>query len=120
MNQITTLHCSQIDRRRFLYGMGAIGIASGLTRTDLAEADNTSPKIKLGIIGCGGRGKFIGELAVEHGGYEIVSPGDYFQDQVNPLGEHFNVPAKGRFTGLHCYKRLLDAVAIMSDMAAGG
>lgn len=102
----------QLNRRQFISGLSAAGITAAITSGGLLRADETKQKIKLGIIGCGGRGKFIGDLALEHGGYEIVSLADYFQNQVDKLGSDFHVPAARRFTGLNCYKRMLDAGGI--------
>jgi predicted dehydrogenase len=44
-------------------------------------------KIKLGIIGCGMRGKWIADLFVKHGGYQFVGAADYFQERVDEFGE---------------------------------
>lgn len=108
-----------LNRRGFISSMGAAGLSAALSPPAVLRAAQVGQKIRLGIIGCGGRGRFIGDLAREHGGYEIVSLHDYFQNQVDDLGNHFKVPAARRFTGLHGYKRLLDAggidaVAVMS------
>jgi myo-inositol 2-dehydrogenase/D-chiro-inositol 1-dehydrogenase len=51
-------------------------------------------------------------MALKDGRYEIVSLADYFKDQADTLGEKFNVPSERRFTGLDCYKRLIDAGGI--------
>jgi predicted dehydrogenase len=54
----------------------------------------------------------------KHGGYELRSVADYFQDRVDALGEEHQVPANRRHTGLDGYRRLLeddiDAVVIES------
>jgi predicted dehydrogenase len=75
-------------------------------------------KIDLGLIGCGGRGKWIANLFTEHGGFHIAAAADYFQDRVDTFGEKFNVDPAHRHTTLSCYRKLLkeklDAVAIES------
>jgi predicted dehydrogenase len=75
-------------------------------------------KIKLGVIGLGGRGAWITNLFREHGGYEIHAVADYFVDRAKAAGARFGVDAARQFTGLSGYKRLLDsgieAVAIES------
>jgi predicted dehydrogenase len=74
--------------------------------------------VKLGAIGCGGRGTWIGELFSKHGGYEIVAAHDYFRNRVDEYGTKLGVPAEKRFTGLDGYKRVLeqdvDAVVIQT------
>jgi len=107
---------NRITRRRFMAGAAAMSFA--IVRPQLVRAAAANSKIKLGLIGCGGRGKWIAELFQQHGGYEIVAAADYFRDRVDAFGEKFNVPAAKRFTTLAGYKRLLeqdlDAVAIES------
>ena len=96
-----------LTRRRFIAGTGAtLGLAL-LTpeRTLGAEADRT---INIGLIGCGGRGKWIANLFRKHGGYKLVAAADYFQDRVGSVGDAFEIAAERRFTGLSGYKRLLD------------
>lgn len=70
-----------------------------------AEANN---KINVGLMGCGGRGRWIAELFHAHGGYNVAAVADYFQDRVDAAGEKLNVPAANRYTGLSGYKRILD------------
>jgi len=107
-----------ITRRQFMAGAGAAAMSFAVVKPQLVQGTGASSKIKLGMIGCGDRGKGIGERFVEHGGYEIVAAADYFQDRVDKFGEKFGVPSSRRFTTLSCYKRLLeqdvDAVAIES------
>jgi predicted dehydrogenase len=64
-------------------------------------------KLKLGIIGCGGRGSWIAGLFKQHGGYEIVALSDYFQDVVDKCGDAAGVDKKRRFSGLSGYKKVI-------------
>ena len=108
----------QITRRRFIVGTGAAALSLTIVKPKLVRATDANSKIRLGMIGCGGRGKWIAKLFVEHGGFEIAAAADYFQDRVDTFGEKFNVDPAHRYTGLLCYRRLLeqklDAVAIES------
>jgi len=89
-----------------------------VVKPNLVRGSEANSKVRLGMIGCGDRGKGIGERFAGHGGYEIVAAADYFQDRVDEFGEKFGVESGKRFTGLSCYKRVLeqdvDAVAIES------
>ncbi len=80
-----------------------------------AEANS---KIDIGLIGCGGRGRWIADLFSKNGNYNIAAVADYFQDRVDQAGQQFNVPASNRYTGLYGYRKLLeqklDAVMIES------
>jgi myo-inositol 2-dehydrogenase/D-chiro-inositol 1-dehydrogenase len=82
------------------------------------HAAAANSKIDLGVIGCGSRGSWIAGLFQKHGGYNIVAAADYFEDRVERFGEKFNVDGARRYTGLSCYRKLLDqkldAVAIES------
>ncbi len=118
-----------IDRRTFLAKAGAVvagttffQASAGGRRTGqtapAAQAVPSGPPIKLGIIGCGGRGSWIAGLFKKHGGYEIVAGADYFPDRLAEFGPKFGIPASRLYSGLSGYKRLLesgvDAVAIES------
>lgn len=108
---------SPIHRRDFIKQVG-VGSAVLGTAGLSARAADPGPRIRLGLIGCGGRSGWILNLFKKHGGYEIAALADYFEDRVNGVGDKFGVPANKRFTGLSGYKRLLeqdvDAVAILS------
>ena len=75
-------------------------------------------KLKLGVIGVGGRGRWIADLFRKHGGYEIHAVADYFPDRAKSAGDFLGVDAARQFSGLSGYKRLLEsgieAVAIES------
>lgn len=64
-------------------------------------------KVKLGLIGCGGRGPWLGEFFRKHGGYELYAVADYFADRAQAAGEKFGVPVSRRFAGLRAHERLL-------------
>jgi len=113
---ITSKKQRQITRRGFIAGAAALSFT--IAKPELVCGTSANSKIKLGMIGCGGRGKWIANLFTEHGGFEIIAAADYFQDRVDAFGEKFNVDPAHRYTGLLCYRRLLeqkvDAVAIES------
>jgi len=110
------------SRRHFVTALGAATVASPLMAQDsepaLLEVKLTGAKIKLGIVGCGGRGTFMEKLFRQHGGYEVVSVCDYFQEKSEKFGESLGVPKERCFSGLSGYKRVLDskpdAVALFS------
>ncbi len=110
------------SRRHFVTALGAATVASPLMAQDsepaLLEVKLTGAKIKLGIVGCGGRGTFMEKLFRLHGGYEIVSVCDYFQEKAEKFGEALGIPKERCFSGLSGYKRVLDskpdAIALFS------
>ncbi len=108
-----------IQRRTFLSRTGISGVAFAVMKASSVYGSKANSKVKLGLVGCGGRGTWITNLFVKHGGFEISAVSDYFQDRVERYGERFNVPAANRFTGLSGDKRMLDkgivdAIAIES------
>ena len=107
-----------MTRRSFIAGAGAAALSFTVIKPELVRGSAANSRINLGIIGCGGRGTWITDLFLKHGGYNIVAAADYFQDRVDKFGEKFNVPANRRYTTLSCYRKLLeqkmDAVAVES------
>ncbi len=105
-------------RRGFLAKTGLA--AAALSMPHAAHGQGAAgTKLRIGIIGCGGRSNNVGEMALEDGRFEIVALADYFQDAVDKQGEKFKVPAHRRYTGLNCFQKLIDAgeidiVAVLS------
>jgi predicted dehydrogenase len=73
-----------------------------------AEPGEFKRKIKLGVIGCGGRGSWIAKHFQAHGGYEMMAVADYFAEVANPCGDALGVHSARRFSTLSGYKRLLE------------
>jgi len=108
-----------LSRRRFFASAGATAAAFTLLSPGSARGAEANGKINLGLIGCGGRGRWIADLFAMHGGYNVTAVFDYFEDRAKEAGEKLGVPASNRYTGLMGYRRLLeqkglDAVAIES------
>lgn len=102
-----------INRRDFVK-LAAASIAAASAHS--AEA---SPSIRVGVMGCGGRGAWIGHLFQEHGRAKVVALHDYFKDMTDAAGERLGVPPDARYNGIEGYRDLLantalDAVAIIS------
>jgi predicted dehydrogenase len=76
------------------------------------------PRLNIGLIGCGGRGKWITDLFLKTSKYNLVACADYFPARVSEAGTKFSIPENQRFSGLNGYKRMLeqklDAVVIES------
>jgi myo-inositol 2-dehydrogenase/D-chiro-inositol 1-dehydrogenase len=107
-----------ISRREFLKGAGAAAVSLTVLPPGLARGAHANTRIKLGVIGCGGRGTWIAGLFARHGGYELFAGADYFADRAADLGTKLSVPGPRLFSGLSAYKHLLEsgveAVAIES------
>jgi myo-inositol 2-dehydrogenase/D-chiro-inositol 1-dehydrogenase len=105
-----------VNRREFMTKAGAAAVSLTFLKPSLVSGTRAGSRVRLGLIGCGGRGGWIARLFQKHGGYEVVAVADYFKDRADEVGAALAVPEASRFTGLAGYKRLLDkgvdAVAI--------
>jgi predicted dehydrogenase len=95
-------------RREFIAGTSAAALSFSIMKPEVVFGSNANSKIKIGMIGCGGRGTWIADLFMDNGNYEIAGAADYFNDKVDTFGEKFNIVSKKLFTGLSGYKRLLE------------
>lgn len=113
----STVHHT-LSRRQFMTQAGAAALSLSILKPGLVRGTQANSKVRLGVIGLGGRGSWIAGLFQKHGGYEFVGAADYFQDRAEAFGTKFSIPSSKLFSGLSGYKRLLgagvDAVAIES------
>ncbi|MDD4871576.1 MAG: hypothetical protein PHR77_13550 [Kiritimatiellae bacterium] len=105
---------STFSRRQFLGITTVTATSLALTGTPAVGAEEAKPKefsrkIKLGWIGCGGRGAWLAGLFKKHGGYEIHAVADYFQDLVDRCGDTLGVDKSRRFTGLSGCRKILES-----------
>lgn len=113
-----------VSRRDFLKASAAAAIPLALTPSFAAKALHVagSDRIRIGLIGCGGRGTGAAAQALRADkGNILVAMGDIFADRIASshanLVEEFegdakdkiDVPAERRFTGFDAYKKVLDA-----------
>lgn len=98
-----------INRREFIGKAGAAALSMAVLGPRGVSGSEAGSPIRLGVIGCGGRGTWIAGLFRKNGSYEIMAAADYFPDKVKAFGEAFALPENRRFSGLSGYKRLLDA-----------
>jgi Predicted dehydrogenases and related proteins len=102
-----------LSRRRFVGGALLAAAASSLRWTPNLSAASApksfSRKIKLGVIGNGGRGAWIAQLFKEHGGYEMWAVADYFPEVADKCGADLGVDPSRRFSTLSGYKRLIES-----------
>ena len=116
MNQTTSL---DVSRRHFIAqtGLGLAAVSTTSLATAQGSAANT--RLRLGVVGCGGRGQWITSLFQENGGYEIVAIADYFQSRIDENITKAKLTSVRSYTGLQCAEKMiaaggLDAVAIIS------
>lgn len=104
-----------LSRRQFLGGTLAAAAATSLAGWPLVGAEPAATggtekrRIKLGVIGNGGRGGWIAGLFQQHGGYEMWAVADYFPEVANQCGDRLGVPPTRRFSTLSGYRRVIES-----------
>ena len=111
------------SRRDFLKTSGlavaGTGLAAGLSvaRSAHAAGDDT---IKIGLVGCGGRGTGAANQALHvQGNVKLIAMGDAFEDRLKgslgnlkkdaPIAPKIDVPEDRQFVGFDAYKKVLEA-----------
>ena len=96
----------RLSRRGFMGG----SVAAALVAPALGlAAEAPKRKVKIGIVGCGGRGSWIAKLFQQHGGFEFVAVADYFPDVAERGGKALGVDKARCFSGLGGYRKLIDS-----------
>ncbi|HET8549036.1 MAG TPA: Gfo/Idh/MocA family oxidoreductase [Bryobacteraceae bacterium] len=100
-------------RRAFLGSTAAL-----VLKPETVFGSQANSAIEVGIIGCGGRGGFIGGFFKEFTGARIVGLHDPFADRIEGVRTRLAAPDAKAYVGLEAYKDLvaskLDAVAVLS------
>jgi myo-inositol 2-dehydrogenase / D-chiro-inositol 1-dehydrogenase len=108
----------QPTRRGFLKTAAAATAGFTILQPGSALGAAANEQLEIGIIGCGGRGPWIGNLFQQNTNTKVVAVHDYFQDRVDMAGQRLDVEPSRRYVGLDGYKDLvnskLDAVAVIS------
>ena len=109
----------KLDRRQFVSGAltaaASVSSLAALANVTAHSASAQAPpvdsprKIKLGVVGNGGRGAWIAKLFQKHGGYEMYAVADYFPEVADKCGEELGVDKTRRFSALSGYKRLIES-----------
>jgi myo-inositol 2-dehydrogenase / D-chiro-inositol 1-dehydrogenase len=94
------------NRREFLQ-VAAAAATITMVKAGSVRGSQANSRIKAGLIGLGGRGTMIGNMILEHGGYELATVADYFPEVAETVGEQLKVDAKRRFHGLDGYRKLI-------------
>ena len=76
------------------------------------SANSLPTKIKVALIGCGGRGtgalgQFIAACKILGIEPEVVALGDAFEDKVQKLGQVYKLPAPKLFSGYDAYQKVM-------------
>src|ERR1700756_5123857 len=117
---------SELDRRKFI-GVAAATAGAMLIRPTLVRGTAANSAVRVGLLGCGGRGTEDASNLVDAGGARVVALADLFQDQLDSAHAHFDKmqQAKGYaaletsqlFAGPDAYQRIaaskqVDAIVV--------
>lgn len=125
LNDVATLS-GRLDRRKFM-GVAAGTAGAMLIKPSLVRGSEANSAVRIGLLGCGGRGTDDASVFVGTGNARIVALADMFQDQLDKARTHFDTlqQAKGYasldasqlFVGPNAYKQIaaskeIDAIVI--------
>jgi predicted dehydrogenase len=103
---------NEVSRRGFIGGTLAAGSILGTLAARAEEAPPAAPptfdrRIKLGVVGLGGRGHWLAGLIRKHGGYDIHAVADYFPEVAVKNGGALGVDPARCFSGLSGYRKVI-------------
>jgi predicted dehydrogenase len=110
------------NRRQFVQAGSAVVAAGAVATNRLSAAhpvhNGVDETIKIGLIGCGGRGKgAVANACNADPGVKVWALADAFQDRIDlaleqfkvDIPERMDVTAERCFTGFDCYQNLIDS-----------
>ena len=109
------MNSPSVSRRQLLVGTAATAAIAGFPNLLLAQG-NTA-KLKIGLIGCGGRGTGAAEQALNADPNVVLwAVGDAFPESIKSslgglqkFGAKVDVPAERQFSGLDAYQKVLES-----------
>ena len=116
----------QVDRRTFITSAAATA-GFMIINPDLVRGTAANSAVRVGLLGCGGRGTEDATNLVDTGGARVVALADLFQDQLDAARAHFNQIQQGKnypdldttqlFVGPDAYQKIaaskeVDAIVI--------
>ena len=104
-----------IGRREFIGAAAAASVT--ILKPELAFGSKASSAVRLGLLGCGGRGRSVTASFLEHTSAVVTAIGDMFADQLETGRQTLdeasakfgkpNVPPSNMFRGPKAYEQLL-------------
>src|SRR5205807_5486123 len=80
---------NELDRRKFI-GVAAATAGAMLIKPELVRGTAANSAVRVGLLGCGGRGTEDATNLIDTGGARVVALADLFQDQLDKARENFN------------------------------
>jgi myo-inositol 2-dehydrogenase/D-chiro-inositol 1-dehydrogenase len=104
-----------MDRRRFLTAAGAAGWI--IVKPQSVRGTQANSAVRIGVVGCGGRGTAVASGFVNNAGARVVALADMFQDQLDAARSNFAkvgamIDASQVFRGPKAFQELANSQAI--------
>ena len=96
-----------VSRRYFLGATAAAAILPQAIRAQ--QATPAQRRIKIGLIGAGGRGAWIAGLCKQHGGYDFHAVADYFPEVAQKAGAALGADPSRCFSGLSGFRKVIES-----------
>jgi len=108
---------SQTNRRQFLAAAGATAAIAGFPSILSAQGATNNATLKIGLIGCGGRGTGAATQALSADpNVKLWAIGDAFASQIpvainnlKSYGDKVDVPESRQFSGLDAYQKVIES-----------
>ena len=111
-----------LSRRHLMQTAFGAGVALSAPTVLAGAAKGRGRTFKIGLIGCGGRGRGAAAGALEAGkilgfNVRVVATADYFRERAVQAGKQLGVPLIRCFGGATCYQALMETDAEIVLMA---
>ncbi|MBN2182071.1 MAG: Gfo/Idh/MocA family oxidoreductase [Sedimentisphaerales bacterium] len=112
MNDKSEIKTGEVSRRDFI--KTSVTAAAALAGGNVIFAASAKRKLKVALLGCGGRGKGALANCLEAARFvnglelEVVGLADWFEDRIKEPAGQYNIPASRCFTGADAYRKLLE------------
>jgi predicted dehydrogenase len=106
------------SRRSFLKSAAAVSAVSSIAAPGIVLGNPDSRKLKIGLVGCGGRGSgAAGDAMTADSNAELWAAGDVFPSSIegslsalrNQFKDRVNVEDSRKFTGMDAYQKVLES-----------
>src|SRR5213078_5123548 len=85
----------EVDRRKFI-GVAAVTAGAMLLKPSLVLGTAANAAVRVGLLGCGGRGTEDASNLVDTGNARVAALADMFQDQLENAKKHFDEMQQGK------------------------
>jgi myo-inositol 2-dehydrogenase / D-chiro-inositol 1-dehydrogenase len=98
-----------LSRRNFVKLSTSAAVLAGLASNRMLGVTAGSDRIRVGVVGCGGRGTGAAQNVLDAApGVEIVALSDLFQNQVEAAEKKLKLSGVRKFWGFDSYQRVME------------